>query len=104
MENNFKLNGFSVEGNFQKFLTGKLFNGKKCYEVGDGFVTGTTLLSTPAHGKKFKKIDEESRLIAGVVLSPNVIIKRFDIVLNEEFYIYFTAESIAKIKINSGEI
>jgi hypothetical protein len=104
MENNFKLNGFSVEGNFQKILTDKLYNGKKCYEVVDGIVTGISLVSKPAHGKNFKIIDEENRLIAGVVLSPNVMIKRFDRVLKEEYYIYFTAESIKKIKSNSGEL
>jgi hypothetical protein len=102
MDNNFKVNGFSVEGNFQKKLVNKLHDGKKCYEITDGIITAISLVSKPAHGKNFKITDEDNRIVTGVVLSPDIMIERLDLISNEVYYIYFTAESIKRIKSNSN--
>ncbi|WP_157486015.1 hypothetical protein [Flavobacterium soli] len=102
MVNNFKINGFSVEGNFKKKLVDKLHNGKKCYEIFDGIVTAISLVSLPSHGKNFKITDKKNRIVTGVVLSPEIMIERFDLISNEVYYVYFTAESIERIKNNSN--
>lgn len=94
---NLKLNGFSVEGTFEQTLTDKIHNGLKCYEIIDGNITGIALVDKPAHGEDFKIADEKNRIIVGPLLIPGVMIHRFNGITNEEYYIYFTADSIKKI-------
>jgi hypothetical protein len=92
MDDNIKLNGFSVEGTFEQVLTNKIHNGLKCYEIVDGTVTCIAFVDKPAHGANFKITDMTQRIVTGPLLIPDFMIYRHNRITNEEYYIYFTKE------------
>lgn len=49
------------------------------------------------HRAIFKSVDDEKRIIMGAVLIPDKAIMRVDPQTKEEFYVYFTADTIRKV-------
>lgn len=88
---------FSPEGVFKKKLTNQIHNGLKVYEIIDGEITGLSIVENPANETKAKIISKENRTSGGVVLLPEKLIYRINPFSGEEFYIYFTKESIGKL-------
>jgi hypothetical protein len=89
--------GFSPEGKFKRQLTDKVHNGLKCYEIVDGEVTGVAFVKSPANGVMGKTVSDERMEIAGAFLVADKLIYRINPITGEEYYIYFTSDSIGKI-------
>lgn len=89
--------GFSPEGKFTLKLTTRTHNNLKCYEIIDGEITAISFVRNPANGVKAKIVSDEERIITGPILIPNSYIFRINPLTGEQYYIFFTKESINKI-------
>lgn len=67
------------------------------YEIVDGQITGMSFVKNPANETKAQIISDKERIIGGVILTPDKLIYRINPITGEEFYIYFTKESINKL-------
>ncbi|NVK65702.1 MAG: hypothetical protein HWE22_14005 [Flavobacteriales bacterium] len=56
-----------------------------------------SFVKNPANETKAQIISDKERIIGGVILTPDKLIYRINPITGEEFYIYFTKESINKL-------
>lgn len=88
--------GLSAECELDMVLIDQVYEGRPIYKIVDGIVTGVAITPEPAHGI-LNVINEKERTMSGILLSPDVLIYRSD----GDYYVYFTAESIKKIRDNT---
>lgn len=87
--------GFSVEWEGGERVDSGKYKGLPLYELIGGRITAIAIVDNPAIGVKCVTNDKE-QIIAGPVMIPNLKIFRKN--ESEEYYVYFSEETISKLK------